>query len=136
MNIFLCAVVRADDGPQCFDVRLPEEPHVGARIRLVLEGLTAPGNVPFKLRVTAAEEEGREVFLASGSVVAISRTMTEARRLPSLRLDVTRTLKGFLERKAGEQKIELCIRAVNRRNAPIRGLKWSVEAVRLEAQRK
>jgi hypothetical protein len=133
-----CPVALAAEGPrQCFVVPLPEGRHdEAARLRVVLEGVTTPGDVPLKLRVTATAEDGREVYLASAGVVAAGRGATEARRLTALRLDATRALRRLLAGGDGADKLKLCVQPVDARNAPLRDLKWSVEAVRIEARRK
>ena len=133
-----CPAALAADGPQqCFVVPLPEGRHdEAARLRVVLEGVTTPGDVPLKLRVTADDEGGREVLLASAGVVAAGRAAMQARRLPALRLDATRALRRLLAGGGGADELKLCVRPVDARNAPLRDLKWSVEAVRIEARRK
>lgn len=127
---------RAAAGPQCFVVPLPEGRHDAARLRIILEGVTTPGDVPLKLRVTTNAEDGREVFLASAGVVAAGREAANAQRLPAFRLDATRPLRRFLAGAADADEIKLCVQPVDARNAPLRDLKWSVQAVRLEARQK
>jgi hypothetical protein len=123
----------AGDEPQRFVLPLPEH-WQESKVRLVLEGVRVPGNVPFKLRATAMGEDNKEVFLGSVGVEAIGPSHTETRQLQTLRLDVTRSLKRFLERQANPREVEIRIRAVDARNNPIQDLKWSVEAVRLEGK--
>jgi hypothetical protein len=40
-------------------------------IRLVLKGVTVPGNQPLKFRITTTAEDQREVFLGSVGVEAL-----------------------------------------------------------------
>ena len=127
----ILAAVPAADDPQRFIVTLPEH-WQEAKVRLVIEGVRVPGNVPLKLRVTAMGEDNKEVFLGSVGVEAIGPSHTESRQLQTLRLDVTRSLKRFLEHQPSRRDVGLLIRAVDGRNNPIHDLKWSVEAVRLE----
>ena len=134
ISAVICAAAHAEGEPQRFVVPLPEHWQDATRFRLVLEGVTIPGDVPLKLRVTANTRGGREIFLGSAGIEAISRTRSEERHLKSLRLDVTRSLKRFLETSATSTSVELYIQPVDRENHPIRDLKWSVETVRLESQ--
>lgn len=134
----LCATARAADGPRCFAAPLPEGRGDAARLRVLLEGVTTPGDVPLKLRVTAAADgDARAATLGSVGVVAVGRDSDGPRRIASLRLDVTRSLGRLLEQRgAGAGEVKLCVQPVDGRGEPIRGLDWSVEAVRLETRRR
>jgi hypothetical protein len=123
----------AGDEPQRFVLPLPEH-WQESKVRLVLEGVRVPGNVPLKLRVTAMGEDNKEVFLGSIGVEAIGPSHTETRQLQTLRLDVTRSLKRFLEHHANPREVKIRIRAVDGKNNPIHDLKWSVGNARLESQ--
>ena len=68
-------------------------------IRLVLEGVTVPGNIPLKLRVVSLSQEGQEVFVGSTGIEALGRDQSEPRHLPVLPLDVTRSLRRLLENR-------------------------------------
>lgn len=129
----MCAMAHADREYQSFVVPLPAEWKAATRIRLVLEGVTVPGNRPLKFRVTTTEEDQREVFLGSVGIEALGRSESKARRLPTLRIDITQSLKEFLKNRGGARSLELRIQPVNGRNNPIQDLKWSTDNVRLEA---
>jgi hypothetical protein len=119
-----------------FVLPVPTNWSSATRIRLVLEGITVPGNVPLKLRVTSISQDGQEVFVGSTGIEALGRDEREARHLPVLQLDVTRSLRRLLENRVGEKNIELRIQPVDGRGNPIPGLKWSCDKARLEIQEK
>jgi hypothetical protein len=126
----LAAGQTPDEHPR-FVVDLPPQ-WQESRLRVVIEGVRAPGNVPFKLRVTAMGEDKKEVSLGSVGVEAIGPSKTAPRTLRPVRLDITRSLQRFLGSKSNPEKIELGIQPVDARNNPIRNLEWSVKSVRLE----
>jgi hypothetical protein len=127
------AAVQTADAPGRFVVPLPTA-WQESRLRLRIDGVRIPGNVPLKLRVTTMGKDEKEVSLGSIGVEAIGPNKTATRSLRTLRLDVTRSLKRFLERQANPGKVDLRIQPVDGRNNPIPGLKWSVEGVKLETQ--
>ncbi|MGZ9274700.1 MAG: hypothetical protein ACXW34_08160, partial [Nitrospira sp.] len=55
----------ADEEKHHFTVALPAQWQDATRIRLVLERVTAPGDRPFKLRVTTVTEEQQILVLGS-----------------------------------------------------------------------
>ena len=120
---------------QRFVVTLPQQ-WQESRLRIAVDELQAPGNVPFKLRVLVKGDDDKEISLGSVAVEAIGPNKTAPRMVKSLRLDVTRSLNRFLENKSNPTQVELLIRPVDARNNPIKDLEWSVKAVRLEAQPK
>ena len=122
----------ATDQPTPFVVPVPTNWSNATRIRLVLEGVTVPGNVPLKLRVTAVSQGGKEEFVGSTGIEALGPDESKLHELPVLQLDVTRSLRRLLESRPEEKTIELHIQAVNGRNNPIPGLKWSCNTARLE----
>ena len=61
----------ATDQPTPFVVPVPTNWSNATRIRLVLEGVTVPGNVPLKLRVTAVSQGGQEEFVGSTGIEAL-----------------------------------------------------------------
>jgi hypothetical protein len=126
---------QASDGQRRFVVALPQQ-WQESKLRVAVDGLQAPGNVPFKLRVFAMSEGEKEVSLGSVGVEAIAPDKIEPRTLKTLRLDVTRSLNRFLENKRDATKIELLLQPVDARNNPIKDLEWSVKDVRLEAEAK
>lgn len=122
-----------DDGrPTRFVVPVPANWSNATRIRLVLEEVTVPGNVPLKLRVTAVSQGGQEEFVGSTGIEALGRDESKPHELPLVQLDVTRSLRRLLEGRPEEKTIELRIQAVDGRNNPIPNLKWSCKAARLE----
>jgi hypothetical protein len=126
----------AKDNETQFVLPVPEDWQTATRIRLVLDGVTVPGNVPLKVRVTSKGQDGQEVFIGSAGIEALGRDKSQARPLPILQLDVTRSLRRLLENRVGEKKtIELRIQPVDGRSNPIPGLKWSCERARLETTR-
>ena len=123
---------QASDNRQRFVVSLPQQ-WQDSKLRLAVDGLQAPGNVPFKLRVTVKGDDQKEISLGSLAVEAIGPNKRAPRTLKSLRIDVTRSLNRFLEHKFNPTEVELFLRPVDARNNPIKDLEWSVKEVRLEA---
>ncbi len=127
---FFAAAQTRDEHPR-FVLALPPQ-WQESKLRVVIEGVRAPGNVPFKLRVSAIGEDKKEVSLGSIGVEAIGPGKTAPRSLRPVRLDITRSLQRFLGSNSNPEKIELGILPVDSRNNPIKGLEWSVKSVRLE----
>lgn len=126
-----------DDGrPIPFVVPVPTNWSNATQIRLVLEEVTVPGNVPLKLRVTATSQGGQEEFVGSTGIEALSRDESKPHELPLVQLDVTRSLRRLLEGLPEAKTVELRIQAVDGRNNPIPSLKWSCRTARLDIQEK
>ena len=132
LSAMLCPVAYADNGVKHFSISLPDNWRDAARIRLVLKDVEAPGNVPFKLRVTISSGNGKEVRLGTVGIPAISRTNAKTRSIPVIRLDVTRALQQYLADHPDTGKIELSIQPVSARNQPIEDLAWSLKEVLFE----
>lgn len=132
--VYLSSALAKDSEPLLFVLPVPTDWQSATSIRLVLEGVTVPGNVPLKLRVTTMSRDGQEVFVGSTGIEALGRDESKPRPLPLLQLDVTRSLRRLLESRAGEKNIELRIQAVDGRNNPIPDLKWSCDKARLVSQ--
>lgn len=126
-----CTSAKGDDKLSTFVLQVPTNWQSASQIRLTLEGITVPGNVPLKLRVTTGRE-GNENFLGSTGIEALGREESKPHHVRALKLDVTRSLKRVLEEQHDTNKIQLRIQAVDGRNKPIQGLKWSCDKVRLE----
>jgi len=135
LNATVFAGGQTSDHDRRFAVSLPQQ-WQQSKLLIVVEGLQAPGNVAFKLRVSALDDDAKEVSLGAVGVEAIGPNKSAPRTLKNLRLDVTRSLNRFLENKSTPAKIELLIRPVDSRNNPLEDLEWSVKDVRLEIQPK
>lgn len=133
VNATFIAWGQTTDNQRRFEISLPAQ-WQQSKLRIAFDELQAPGNLPFKLRVTAMGEDKKVVLLGSVPVEAIGPDKSAARTLKLLRLDVTRSLNRFVEHKVTTTKIEIFIRPVDARNNPIKDLEWSVKDVRLEAQ--
>lgn len=133
VNATFLAWGQASEDQGRFVISLPQQ-WQQSKLRIAFDELQAPGNVPFKLRISAISEDKKEVLLGSVPVEGIGPDKSALRTLKTLRLDVTRSLNRFLEKQTSPTKIELLIRPVNARNNPIKDLEWSVKNVRLEAQ--
>ena len=133
VNATFLALGQASENQRRFEVSVPQQ-WQQSKLRIAFDELQAPGNVPFKLRVSAMSEDKKEILLGSIPVEAIGPDKSALRTLKILRLDVTRSLNRFLSKKATTTKIDLLIRPVDGRNNPIADLEWSVKNVRLEAQ--
>lgn len=131
--MWLSSAAATDDGtPAPFVVPVPTNWANATQIRLVLEGVTVPGNVPLKLRVTTVSQESQEEFVGSTGIEALGRDESKPHELPVVQLDVTRSLRRLLESRPGEKTIEFRVQPVDGRNNPIPGLKWSCNTARLE----
>jgi hypothetical protein len=126
---------QGSDNQQRFVVSLPQQ-WQESKLRIAVDGLQAPGNVPFKLRVSVKGDDEKEIALGSLAVEAIGPNKSAPRTLKSLRIDVTRSLNRFLANKSNPSQVELLIRPVDPRNTPLKNLEWSVKEVRLETQPK
>ena len=135
VNATVFAGGQASDHDRRFEVSLPQQ-WQESKLLIVVEGLQAPGNVAFKLRVLALGDDEKEVSLGAAGVEAIGPSKPAPRTLKTLRLDVTRSLNRFLENKSTPAKIELLVRPVDSRNNPLKDFEWSVKNVRLEIQPK
>lgn len=135
LNATVLAMGQGSDNQQRFVVSLPQQ-WQESKLRIAVDGLQAPGNVPFKLRVTVKGEDEKEISLGSLAVEAIGPSKSAPRTLKSLRIDVTRSLNRFLENKPNPTQVELLIRPVDARNTPLKNLEWTVKRVRLETQPK
>jgi hypothetical protein len=137
--LFLSATVLAggqvSDDHRRFVVSLPQQ-WQDSKLRIAVDGLQAPGNVAFKLRVSVMGEGEKEISLGSVGIEAIGPNKSAPRTLKTIRLDVTRSLNRFLQNKTNPKEVELLVRPVDARNNPIKGLAWSVKDVRLEIQPK
>jgi hypothetical protein len=135
LNATVLAMGQGSDNQQRFVVSLPQQ-WQESKLRIAVDGLQAPGNVPFKLRVLVKGDDEKEIALGSLAVEAIGPGKPAPRTLKTLRIDVTRSLNRFLENKTSPTQVELLIRPVDARNTPLKNLEWSVKKVRLEAQPK
>ena len=133
VNVTVLAGGQGSEEQRRFEVSLPQQ-WQQARVRVAVDELQAPGNVPFKLRVSVMGEDKKEVLLGSIAVEGIGPDKSALRTVKTLRIDVTRSLNRFLANKTAPAKIELLVRPVNARNNPIKDLEWSVKDVRLEVQ--
>lgn len=135
LNAAFLAMGQGSEEQRRFAVSLPQQ-WQESKLRLAVDEIKAPGNVAFKLRVSALGEDQKEVSLGSVPVEAIGPGKSELRTLKTLRIDVTRALNRFLENKSNPTKIELVVRPVDSRNNPIKDFEWSVKDVRLETRPK
>lgn len=132
MNATFLAFGQTSEDQGRFAVSLPQQ-WQQSKLRLAIDELQAPGNVAFKLRISAIGEDKKEILLGSVPVEGVGPDKPALRTLKILRLDVTRSLNRFLEHKAAT-KVDLLIRPVDARNKPLANLEWSVKHVRLEAE--
>ena len=135
LNATVLVMGQGSDNQQRFVVSLPQQ-WQESKLRIAVDGLQAPGNVPFKLRVSVKGDDEKEIALGSLAVEAIGPNKSAPRTLKSLRIDVTRSLNRFLANKSNPSQVELLIRPVDPRNTPLKNLEWSVKEVRLETQPK
>ena len=121
LNATVLAMGQGSDNQQRFVVSLPQQ-WQESKLRIAVDGLQAPGNVPFKLRVSVKGDDEKEIALGSLAVEAIGPSKSAPRTLKSLRIDVTRSLNRFLEHKSNPSQVELLIRPVDPRNTPLKNL--------------
>ncbi len=127
-----CMPVHADEGNPRFTLALPPASSDASRIHLVLEGVTVPGDQPLKLRVISVTDRHQTVVLGSAGIVAARPTMSEPRRLPLIRLDVTQALKTITGGRERTPQVIIEVEALDGHNLPLKDLRWSIDRVRLE----
>ncbi len=130
--ILAALTVHAEEGPHRFSVDLPTGWQQAPHVRLVLEGVTVAGGQPFKLRAAAIIEGAEPVILGSAGIVGDRSVGSAPRRLPTLLIDVTRPLGSLADRLGTQTAMTIRLDPVDGRNAPLDGLDWSVQSVRLE----
>ncbi|MBX3346312.1 MAG: hypothetical protein KF806_13360 [Nitrospira sp.] len=130
--ILAALTVHAEEGPHRFSVDLPTGWQQASHVRLVLEGMTVAGGLPFKLQAAAIIEGAEPVILGSAGIVGDRSVGSAPRRLPTLLIDVTRPLGSLADRLVTQPAITIHLEAVDGRNAPLKELDWSVQSVRLE----
>src|SRR5438105_931722 len=83
--------------PKTFKVPLPAGWREAKAIRLVLEGVTIPADQAVKLRATLRKADAGAAHLGSAGIPAVRPADTHDHHLPTIRLDVTRNLKGEVD---------------------------------------
>ncbi|MBA5872144.1 MAG: hypothetical protein GDA68_19415 [Nitrospira sp. CR2.1] len=130
--ILAALTVHAEEGPHRFSVDLPTGWQQASHVRLVLEGMTVAGGLPFKLQAAAIIEGAEPVILGSAGIVGDRSVGSAPRRLPTLLIDVTRPLGSLADRLGTQTAMTIRLDPVDGRNAPLKELDWSVQSVRLE----
>ncbi len=130
--ILAALTVHAEEGPHRFSVDLPTGWQQASHVRLVLEGMTVAGGLPFKLQAAAIIEGAEPVILGSAGIVGDRSVGSAPRRLPTLLIDVTRPLGSLADRLGTQTAMTIRLDPVDGRNVPLEGLDWSVQSVRLE----
>lgn len=104
---------------QQVEVALPPEWQLGAHVVLVLEDVTTPRGIPFKVQVSARAEGEPDVPLGGFGVLADAAGAPGSRPPVSYRVDVTRGLRRWGERHPTAKTVTLVLTTLDGRSQPI-----------------
>ena len=107
------------------EVALPPEWQLGAHVVLLLENVTTPRGIPFKVQVSARGEGEEDVSLGGFGVVADAPGAPGSRPPITYRVDVTRGLRRWSERHPAAKTVTLALATLDGRSRPI-AVPWSV----------
>jgi hypothetical protein len=110
---------------QQLEVALPPEWQLSVHVVLMLENVTTPRGIAFKVQVSARSEGDADVPLGGFGVLADAAD-AEGSRLPvSYRVDVTRGLRRWGERHPTAKTVTLALSTLDGRSRPI-AVSWRV----------
>lgn len=110
---------------QQLEVALPPEWPMGAQVVLMLEDVTTPRGIAFKVQVSARGESDADVLLGGFGVVADAAGASGSRAPASYRVDVTRGLRRWGERNPAAKTVTLALTTLDGRSRPI-AVSWRV----------
>ena len=110
---------------QHVEVALPPDWQLGAHVVLVLEDVTTPRGIAFKVQVSARAEGDPEVPLGGFGVVADAAGASGSRPPTSYRVDVTRGLRRWGERHPAAKSVRLALATLDGRSQPL-AVPWKV----------
>jgi hypothetical protein len=110
---------------QQVELALPPEWQLGAHVVLMLENVTTPRGVAFKVQVSARSEDDADVLLGGFGVVADAIDASGSRAPASYRVDVTRGLRRWGERHPAAKTVTVALTTLDGRSRPIT-VSWRV----------
>jgi hypothetical protein len=127
LALFLAAASEPDPpgSVQHVEVALPPEWRMGAHVVLLLEDVTTPRGVAFKVQVSARAEREPDVLLGGFGVLADAPGAEGSRAPMSYRVDVTRGLRRWGELHPAAKTVTLALATVDGRSKPI-AVSWRV----------
>ena len=110
---------------QQVDVALPPEWQMGAHVVLMLEDVTTPRGIAFKVQLSARAEREPDVPLGGFGVVADAAGVPGSRAPATYRVDVTRGLRRWGERHPTAKVVTVTLTTLDGRSRPI-AVSWRV----------
>jgi hypothetical protein len=104
---------------------LPPEWQLGVHVVLMLENVTTPRGIAFKVQVSARSEGDADVPLGGFGVLADAAGAEGTRAPVSYRVDVTRGLRRWGERHPAAKSVTLALSTLDGRSRPI-AVAWRV----------
>lgn len=110
---------------QQLEVALPPEWQLSVHVVLMLENVTTPRGIAFKVQVSARSEGDADVPLGGFGVLADAADAEGSRAPVSYRVDVTRGLRRWGERHPTAKTVTLALSTLDGRSRPI-AVSWRV----------
>jgi len=110
---------------QQIEVALPPDWQLGAHVVLLLEDVTTPRGVAFKVQVSARAEGIPEVPLGGFGVLADVKGAQGSRAPVTYRVDVTRGLRRWGARHPAARTVTLSLATLDGRSQPI-AVSWRI----------
>jgi len=110
---------------QELELALPPEWQLAAHVVLMLENVTTPRGIAFKVQVSARSEGDADVPLGGFGVLADAAGAEGSRPPASYRVDVTRGLRRWGERHPAAKTVTLALSTLDGRSRPL-ALSWRV----------
>jgi len=108
---------------------LPARVTTAPRLNLVVDQINLPRRQPAKFRVYASDAGGAESLLGSFAVLAESSDAQGNRSLGPFRMNVSKTLRRWLDHNRGARELPLIVKAVDGAGTPV---PMSIGSVRFE----
>jgi hypothetical protein len=110
---------------QQLELALPPDWQLGVHVVLMLENVTTPRGIAFKVQVSARSEGDADVPLGGFGVLADAAGAEGSRPPVSYRVDVTRGLRRWGERHPAAKSVTLALSTLDGRSRPI-AVAWRV----------
>ena len=110
---------------QQLELALPPEWQLGVHVVLMLENVTTPRGIAFKVQVSARSEGDADVPLGGLGVLADAAGAEGSRAPVSYRVDVTRGLRRWGERHPSAKTVTLALSTLDGNSRPI-AVAWRV----------
>jgi hypothetical protein len=121
----------ASEPPRMFEVRVPETWRTAGRLMLVARDVTVPKNRPVIFEFFATAEGKKAELLGSYGVVAESETASGDWHFESIRVNVTRSLRRWLDVNPATT-ISIRVDVVDGDRTPVRDLRWNAQSIAIE----